>query len=368
MPHFGKRVIVTREYSTLHAGAKAPHDIRNICHSLGFHEINLPPVPLKSLSKANLRRFSFGIAYLAQQSLSLSAEDCVIVQHPVVGRLEKKLLPSICRKAKSICIVHDLDVIRNPDNGVYDDLEVLRLFDVIICHNHKMKSFLESKIEGCKVLSIDIFDYLYSGNNNSVNYSDLPRSIFVIGNLNPMKAAYLYELKDLSLPLKVYGPNCSVDLLPSMVSWEGVLDMHKAALDRVDGFGLVWDGTSAEFLDGEWGKYLHFNTPHKLSMYLTLGIPVIVSKESAMAKFVSDEKVGIIVGSIAEACDKVLSTSKPEWEQFVENVNRIRDRIASGHYTRRAVSQALDLVCVSRLAAPLAVSNAHRSEETLNKP
>ena len=46
-------------------------------------------------------------------------------------------------------------------------------------------------------------------------------------------------------------------------------------------FGLVWDGISVETCAGVYGEYLKVNNPHKTSLYLASGIPVIIWKEAA---------------------------------------------------------------------------------------
>ena len=56
-------------------------------------------------------------------------------------------------------------------------------------------------------------------------------------------------------------------------------------------FGLVWDGTSLDGCNGRYGEYLKFNNPHKTSLYLSCGIPVIIWKEAALADFVEEHKV-----------------------------------------------------------------------------
>ncbi|NRO11242.1 Beta-1,6-galactofuranosyltransferase WbbI [Lactobacillus helveticus] len=48
------------------------------------------------------------------------------------------------------------------------------------------------------------------------------------------------------------------------------------------------------------GNYLRYNDPHKLSLYLASGIPVIIWKKAAEAKFVEENKVGITVDSLED--------------------------------------------------------------------
>lgn len=45
----------------------------------------------------------------------------------------------------------------------------------------------------------------------------------------------------------------------------------------------VWDGDSVDTCAGNTGAYLRYNNPHKTSLYLACGMPVIVWKEAAIA-------------------------------------------------------------------------------------
>ena len=60
-------------------------------------------------------------------------------------------------------------------------------------------------------------------------------------------------------------------------------------------FGLVWDGESLEEGQEAAGRYLRYNCPHKFSLYMAAGMPVIVGKQSAMAEITERETLGITV-------------------------------------------------------------------------
>ncbi len=340
----GNRWIVTRINTTSHAGAKAPADVRAICRELSFKPIDLPPVPEDRLAPANLKRFGVGGAKLVWHGLSRSDHDIVVLQHPIVGRLENRLLPELSRRAKSICFVHDLDIIRKPTGQAYQDAEILDLFDVVVAHNGSMAGIVRDLAPGPEVVSLDIFDYLSAKPFVPPAYAASPRHLYVIGNLHPMKAKYLYALDSLPSKIIAYGPNCATGDLARDVVWRGVLDMHEPCLGEVDGFGLVWDGESPDGLEGDWGAYLKVNTPHKLSFYCMLGMPGVGPAEAASAPVVEAEGIGISVGSIAEAAERVASCSEDQWRDHVSAVQAMRGRLANGHYTKRAIGRALAAV------------------------
>ena len=48
---------------------------------------------------------------------------------------------------------------------------------------------------------------------------------------------------------------------------------------------------------------MRFNNPHKLSLYVALGLPVIVWREAAIAEFVLKQGIGITVSDLLELND-----------------------------------------------------------------
>ncbi|MEE1187860.1 MAG: hypothetical protein UHM52_02605, partial [Acutalibacteraceae bacterium] len=106
-------------------------------------------------------------------------------------------------------------------------------------------------------------------------------------------------------------------------------------------FGLVWDGTSIETCSGNFGNYLRLNDPHKLSLYLTAGIPVVVWEEAAVAVFVRKEHVGVAVASLTELKDKLAALTANDYEEMRQNALRISRLTRSGHYLTTAISRGL---------------------------
>ena len=62
---------------------------------------------------------------------------------------------------------------------------------------------------------------------------------------------------------------------------------------------------SSETCKGSFGEYLRINNPHKTSLYLASGIPVIIWSKAALAEFIEKNKCGITVDSLYEIADKL---------------------------------------------------------------
>ena len=105
------------------------------------------------------------------------------------------------------------------------------------------------------------------------------------------------------------------------------------------GFGLVWDGDSAHTCSGMYGEYLKINNPHKASLYLASGFPIIVWKQSALADFVRNNNCGILVNSLFEIAETLKSISEDEYQEMIKNSKRIGEKIRQGHYLKIAVEK-----------------------------
>src|SRR5690606_39041693 len=114
-------------------------------------------------------------------------------------------------------------------------------------------------------------------------------------------------------------------------------------LDHLHGnFGLVWNGNSIAECDGDFGKYIKYNNPHKTSLYLLARLPIIIWDQAAVARVVEDEKIGISIASLGELSEKLAHIDAASYTQMVANVAGIRKKIASGHFLGEAIGKALD--------------------------
>ena len=111
-------------------------------------------------------------------------------------------------------------------------------------------------------------------------------------------------------------------------------------LDYLEGsFGLVWDGISLDTCTGGFGEYLKYNNPHKVSLYLTAGIPVVVWEQSALAKFVKENNVGITINSLNELKDKIDNITDEEYQAMLENTKQISEKTKNGKFLMEAINK-----------------------------
>lgn len=104
--------------------------------------------------------------------LRVEKHDILLLQHPIYGNRVAALLVPLIRIIKgSKCVVgiHDLESLRNGFDGVIQsDVRtekiaaqiLIRQFDVIICHNEKMKAYLEEqRFAPEKLIALDLFEF-----------------------------------------------------------------------------------------------------------------------------------------------------------------------------------------------------------------
>ncbi len=333
--------VVSRVDVARHAGNKAPTDVRRVALELGFEPVDLSP--FTRVSRAG-RLLSIGRAGVQAVAAAprLARTDVLLTQHPL-GRANDVLLARWARRTRSVLLVHDLESLRRAEYAAREQ-QVLESYDVVVVHTDAMAAHLRSVLPGVTTVVLGCFDYLVPEAPEPAPLSQRPAGLYVIGRLGPDKAAYLYALDGLTLPVRAYGNGCVVERLPAGVTWQGVLDMDRPALPARDGFGVMWDGTSADALEGDMGTYLHYNSPHKFSMYVALGLPVIVPRSAALSGLVEREGLGLLCDSIAEGAAAAAACPPERWQQMARATERLRARLLSGAQTRAALSGALELL------------------------
>ena len=84
-----------------------------------------------------------------------------------------------------------------------------------------------------------------------------------------------------------------------------------------------------------------YNNPHKLSLYLVSGLPVVIWSKAAEAKFVKENKVGIVVDSIGQFNEMFDTINEEEYYEMVENANKISDKLRHGKYLENIIREFL---------------------------
>lgn len=313
---------------TGNASGKAKADALDILLKLGF-DLSYKPSDSRKIR-------------VVQQLLSMKKfedMDVVLVQYPALDdRLLNNLFKHLPKNGKSIALIHDLLSIQGVENkGVNKEINSLNHFDVLIVHNESMKNYLlENGYKG-KMVSLNLFDYLHDITKETIK-KPFSKTISYAGNLT--KGKFIYRLNEISnCQFKLYG-SLGDGLKPDSknVRYMGMLPSDEIVYQMEGDYGLIWDGDTIETCSGQTGKYLLYNNPHKLSLCIASGKPVITWKNAAISEFVLSNEIGIVVDSLEELNDIDLFD---KYDQMKKNVLKIKSDIAEGKYLERAMSIAM---------------------------
>ena len=187
-----------------------------------------------------------------------------------------------------------------------------------------------------KVVSLEIFDYVIPHYVEKTTYEK--NTVIVAGNFDIRKTKYARQLPE-SPEFSIYGINFEEEHLPKNVHYKGAFSPDELPHHLQGGFGLVWDGDSPHTCSGMYGEYLKMNNPHKASLYLASGFPMIVWSQSALADFVRQNQCGIIVDSLFEIAKSLESLSENDYQELIKNSKKIGEKIRNGYFLKTALEK-----------------------------
>lgn len=345
--------IVLSEYvkkSKHNAGNKARSDTIKILCSEGYKHI-----PLYHSGKNKLIIvFSLFIGII-RAVFNARKKDDILIQYPYYPDIVNRILFSSLlfgrkiRKYRLSLIVHDVLCMRTEKFKGMDGLQLLKKelmqidkFNKIICHNERMaRTFIKAGGQGNYVI-LGPFDYIYKGEPTEIKKSAKEYVVIIAGNLDRTKCGFLYKLPEFkNISFHLYGMNYSGDSNEN-IKFQGEYPPDELIENLNGHFGLVWDGDTCSTCGGIYGTYLKYNNPHKFSLYLAAGLPVIVWEDSAVASYVKENKIGVCVKRL-EDLEKILENiDRSEYLEMVSNVRIVREEIIQGKHLKMAALQIKD--------------------------
>ena len=345
-----KYVICVGNGTDYNAASKARQDAEEILLSLGYEPILFPG---ERTAAGNIRKQIRLIRQTAaawkKMTREAEADSLIILQYPFFPikavYLLRWLLPRAQKKKgiRFLALIHDLNSLRGMYGhaGLYSDTRLLKHFDHIISHNRKMTEYLLDKgIPKAKMTELGLFDYLTKATPKEHTLRD---GIAIAGNLDPDKSGYISQMIRMAgknLPLHLYGKG-----LDGQSSFKNIVFHGAYAPDILPGelegaFGMVWDGSSAETCEGPTGNYLRYNNPHKLSLYLASGLPVIIWKEAAEADFIKDNELGFLIDNLGEIPELIRNITEKAYMEMKARVQKAQARVREGACLAEAMRKA----------------------------
>ena len=331
------------------AGNKARNDVEEIVKREGYQPLLLTVEDWYQMGTVKAQRHK--AKALAQAFSQLKSGDQLLIQFPMLHHsfFTTRLVRKIQRRGVQVYfIIHDLEALRYANLDTVplkhkirvhlQESSLLKVADGVIAHNPIMKSVLVDKgIVADKIVSLSIFDYLIPNFQEKIGLSK-NQPIIVAGNLAQEKAGYLYALPE-EPAYNLYGVGFDESRALANETYFGSFlpDELPAALEG--GFGLVWDGDSAETCSGVFGEYLRYNNSHKASLYLAAGFPLVVWKQSALSHFVLENGCGIAVESLHDLSQAIEQLDDKDYQDLVEKTKYIGKKIRDGFFLTNALNK-----------------------------
>lgn len=359
-----KRFQLVADHGTSHsAWTKAPADVATIAEGMGFERMAaerfwpegqafVRRVFRKLRLEQVLNRLCWKLQLASLRRKFGRDGGELLLQHPLPGSwsFSLKNVDEIKQLKdhgiKIVILVHDIGQLRGNAKEVGGggdhsfERKLFTVADKLIVHNRRMREWLKNQVGlDCKVESLEIFDYLVEA-DVPVWQGTLSSRVLVAGGFGPGKARYIQGLKSIrGVDWQLYGHDFNEATMGAEnVHYFGKFVASRPPIDVLTSWGLVWDGDSVETCAGATGSYMRWNNPHKLSLYLAMGLPVIVWKEAAVSEFVLQNKVGLAVSALTDIPQAIADLSDDLYQEYVTNAATIAQRLRSGYYTSRALA------------------------------
>ena len=325
------------------AGAKAPNDINTICQELGWHKFAM------KMASRGMKKIFYSVLCTPFQWMELGrlSKGYVLYQYPTYGstKIASIMIPIIQKifGSKIIVLIHDLESLRYHKSN--REVQLIDSCSYVICHNHRMKDYLISKgVSSVKIVELGVFDYLCE-KTQKIQNNPIKNSVAIEGNLSPDKCRYIYKFVENNPALKIdlYGVGYEKKAEYSNAEYHGSFSPEELPIRIDSAYGLVWDGPEIASCSGNYGEYLKYNNPHKFSLYMAAGIPVITWKQAAIADFVKKYQVGIVVDSLINLSDTLNQISDEQYITMKTNAETIGTKLKEGFYLKKALQAIFDI-------------------------
>ncbi len=337
---------ISRNYRGLtSSGNKAKTDYEDTLAEMGAVNLALR----RTTYRNKVLTFVLNLMGIVKYAFCVRKDDVLVLQYPL-----KKYFTLVCRvahwrKARVVALIHDLGSMRRRKLTVGQEISRLSNADYVIASNEVMKQWLEQKGLTIPMGALGLHDYrsdIFRGCEvRGTRYEKKLPIIVYAGALAMRKNAFMLQMGDIAndYQLHVYG---NADGLPGLqpspsVVIKGFMPAEEF-IAKVEGdYGLVWDGDSLDACTGNFGEYLRYNSPHKLSFYIRAGLPVVVWREAALASIVEKEGIGLCIDSIRQLGERLAAITPEQHATMLRNVSRVSQKMSEGGFLRNALQEAM---------------------------
>jgi hypothetical protein len=328
-----KKYIVSEKYPVkLKTAGALTLDNECFLNSMGFATIQLGVFTKKTILAQVIRA-----ARVLKYAIVCPINSVIVFHFPLrtsaFTLLQKMLKWKGCT---TIAIVVDIDGWRDDDTALLQaEVKILANFNFIIAHNNAMCLQLLKYITKVPIHSIDIFDYAAIDKHRT---HQLANTICIAANFK--KATFVQKLSNITqLQFNLFGSGLDANLILQQHHVHAIGSFnHIELVERLEGsFGLVWDGDSIDTCSA----YYQINNPHKLSLYLAAGLPLIVWHKSPFATIVLQQGLGFAVHTLYEIPTILYAITNEQYGLMLYNVEKYRAKVVTGFYLKKVMHTIL---------------------------
>ncbi|GBG96361.1 hypothetical protein [Lactococcus termiticola] len=314
------------------AVTKPKADVADIAEGMGYQKVNVNMQYMGNFSDEGLASLIAGMTQLVRE------DDVFLYQFPTLlgFRFDEAFVSHVKAKgAKVIVLMHDSEWLR----GFYpEENTFLNGVDAVIGHWHKMNESLREYGVTTPIIDKALFDYVQEKDFPLTD--NISKKVVVAGNLD--KSIFVEEWGDDMPELHAYG-NKQLLNFGSQCHYHGSFQAQELLEELPkDAFGISWDDNLPG--GGDYQRYSRYNSPHKLALYLGLGLPVIVWKEAGIASYVVEQGLGFAIDHPRDIAERFNTMTEEELSNYKRRANQAARAIRAGFFTRRAIMQAEDLI------------------------
>ena len=332
----------------LNAGPKARLDTAHFLAQVGFHIQKIPS------SRSRLVQALYAEAIggriwqrLLTPILGLKAFEAhwrVWCQFPITRPTQAVMSLAAENGASTVAFVHDLEGLKSarPDwKFVAQECQRLQGFTHVLSLNPTISQILQN--HGIHALaSLDLWDYRCEAPPQAPKGGHAFRVVFA-GNLSAEKSGFIASLGQLSgVEFELYGNELNPEAISAgSTRYMGSFQPEAPPFAGDRRFGLVWDGPALDTCTGNFGAYLAYNTPHKASMYLARGLPVLIWRRAAIAPLIAAHGAGLLIDSLHEVPSLLQVLTQAQFAELQSNASTLGEKIRSGHFIQAAAARLI---------------------------
>ncbi len=311
----------------VHAGPKARKDVSRTLSKEGYDVVTLFYPSAKTPKQASWKRTKVLVKLYFKKLIGAKE---VLFQYP-------SMLPVWYLKflkyqgIRVTLLIHDLDRLRQGHTELsHLERGTFNAVNNLIVHTPAMADYLRAQNVRTPMDVLYLFDY-YTDKQEYKKADDC-NSIVFCGNLGKSGFLKIFDAKDWAMTTYLYGVGAKTHYDNPNVMYKGVFPADDPS--EIEGaWGLVWDGPDPESCStSPIGRYLSYNTSHKISLYLVTGKPVIIWSGCALADWIVKNGLGITVDSLDEIPMSMSQISHAEYQIFVEGVENIQQELSKGGF------------------------------------